>query len=185
MKLAFIVFDGITLLDFIGVYDPITRLKSMGYLPLLSWDICSFSDTVFDSFGLEIKPSKIKTSLEHYDAIIVPGGLGTRRWMNNNDFLNWMRTAEKVNFKISVCTGSLLLGAAGFLTNKKATTNSREYGLLANYCKEVLNRRIVEDGDVITARAVTASIDLGLYLCKKWSGIVAAQEIRRRMEYSG
>ena len=77
MKLAYIIFNGITLLDFIGIYDPLSRLKSMKYLPALDWDICAFTDTVSDNFGLEIKPDKIKTPLADYDAIIVPGGHGT------------------------------------------------------------------------------------------------------------
>jgi cyclohexyl-isocyanide hydratase len=79
MKLAYIIFEGITWLDFIGIYDPVSRLKSLNYLPGLSWDICSYSAIVKDNFGLEIKPTRIKNSLSDYDAIIVPGGWGTRQ----------------------------------------------------------------------------------------------------------
>ncbi|REH01634.1 DJ-1/PfpI family protein [Flavobacterium aquicola] len=186
MKIAYILFDNITWLDFIGIYDPISRLKSMGYLPDMSWDICAYSDKkIADSFGLEIVPAKIKSSLANYDAIIIPGGFGTRELQFDTEFIEWIKTAGIDTTKISICTGSLILGAAGFLTDKKATTNFQEYEALKPYCKEVVNSRIVEDGNVITAGAVSASIDLGLYLCEKWAGQNAQEEIRKKMDYRG
>jgi transcriptional regulator GlxA family with amidase domain len=186
MKIAYIIFDEITLLDFIGIYDPISRLKSMGYLPDLTWDICAYSDkNVTDSFGLELVPAIIKKSLANYDAVIIPGGFGTRELQFDSEFIEWIKTAELVQHKISICTGSLLLGAAGYLTDKKATTHFQEYESLKPYCKEVVKARIVEDDDVITAGAVSASIDLGLYLCEKWAGQNAKDEIRKKMDYHG
>lgn len=185
MKIAYIIFEGITLLDLIGIYDPVSRLKSMKYLPDISWDLCSFTTTVKDNFGLEIVPTKVKESLAGYDAVIVPGGHGTRLLQNDNGFLSWIKTAAQVQYKMSICTGSLILGAAGFLKGRSATTNYREYENLRLYCDNVLKQRIVEDGDVITAGAVSASIDLGLFLCEKWAGKDAAIEIRERMDYHG
>jgi cyclohexyl-isocyanide hydratase len=185
MKLAYIIFDGITLLDFIGIYDPLSRLKSMNYLPDLSWDVCSYSETAKDIFGLEIKSTKIKNSLADYDGVIIPGGHGTRQLQSDNSFIDWIKTADKVKYKISICTGSLILGAAGFLKHKTATTNFLEYETLRPYCKKVSTDRIVEDGNTITAAAVSASIDLGLFLCNKWAGQDAAKEIRKRMDYHG
>ena len=185
MKLAYIIFEGITWLDFIGIYDPVSRLKSLNYLPGLSWDVCSYSEIAKDNFGLEIKPTKTKIPLSDYDAIIVPGGFGTRQLQFDTGFIAWIKTAEKVKYKISICTGSLILGAAGFLKDKTATTNFNEYETLKPYCKKVSTERIVEDGDVITAGAVTASIDLGLFLCEKWASPQAAEEIRKKMDYHG
>ena len=185
MHLAYIIFDGITLLDFIGIYDPISRLKSQDYLPDLEWDVCAYSETAKDHFGLEVRPTKIGQSLAGYDAIIVPGGYGTRQLQSDSDFISWIQTAQEVPLKISICTGSLILGAAGFLTGKKATTHYREYDALKPYCNTVVTDRIVVDGDVITAGAVSSSIDLGLYLCEKWAGEASAAEIRKRMAYNG
>jgi len=71
------------------------------------------------------------------------------------------------------------------LKNKITTTNFVEYEALKPYCKKISTERIVEDGDVISAGAVAASIDLGLFLCEKWAGQQAAEEIRKRMNYSG
>jgi transcriptional regulator GlxA family with amidase domain len=185
MKLAYIIFDEITWLDFIGIYDPISRLKSMKFISDLSWDVCTFKGTAKDNFGLEILPTKMGGSLEEYDAVIVPGGHGTRLLQFDNEFLSWIKTAAPVKYKISICTGSLILGAAGFLKDKSATTNYLEYETLQSYCGTVVKQRIVEDGDVITAGAVSSSIDLGLFLCEKWAGKDAALEIRKRMDYHG
>lgn len=77
------------------------------------------------------------------------------------------------------------MGAAGFLQNRKATTNFQEYDALKPYCAEVLTDRIVNDGNTITAGAVSASIDLGLYLCALWAGEEAARDIRNRIDYRG
>lgn len=185
MKIGYIVFEGITWLDFIGIYDPLYRLKSMKYLPDLSWEICSFTPRAFDPYGLEIKPTQVNQSLSGFDIIVVPGGHGTRQLVNDMAFLSWIKTSNEDATKISICTGSLILGAAGYLKNKKATTNYNEYEALAPYCSEVVQDRIAEDGNVITAGAVSASIDLGLYLCEKWAGKDAAIEIRKKMDYHG
>src|SRR5215218_11328556 len=130
MRLAYIIFDGITWLDFIGIYDPVSRLRSYNYLPDLDWDICAYSETAKDHFGLETKATKIRSSLADYDALFIPGGHGTRQLQFDTDFISWIQTAQNVPLKLSVCTGSLLLGAAGFLKGKKATTNYREYEAL-------------------------------------------------------
>jgi transcriptional regulator GlxA family with amidase domain len=185
MKLAYIIFNGITWLDLIGVYEPLSKLKSNKFLPVLDWDICCFTETAEDAYGLAVKPTKIKQPLNEYDAIIVPGGIGTRQLQYDEDFLSWIRTADEARYKISICTGSLILGAAGFLKGKNATTHFNEYEALKPYCSHVLTDRIVHDGNTITAGAVSSSIDLGLYLCKIWSGPEAAEEIRRRIDYHG
>ena len=183
MKIAYIVFNGVTWLDFIGVYDAVSRLKSMGYVKDLSWDICSYTETAADNFDLKIIPDLVRPPLNTYNAIIVPGGHGTRTLINDADFLNWISTAKDVEYKMSVCTGSLLLGAAGFLRTKKATTNFLEYETLRQYCAEVLPDRLVIDGNIITAGAVSSSLDLGLYLCEKWAGTKAREAIQERMDY--
>ncbi|HUQ97674.1 MAG TPA: DJ-1/PfpI family protein [Chitinophagaceae bacterium] len=184
MKLAYILFDDVTLLDFIGVYDAVSRLKSMHYLPHLSWDICAQTPQVKDNFGLQIQATVIAPSLAGYEAIIVPGGYGTRLLQSDKKFIAWLQTTPETALKTSVCTGSLLLGAAGFLKDKRATTHYREYDALKPYCRTVLTDRIVEDGDVITAGAVSTSIDLGLFLCRKWAGDAAAAEIQKRMAFT-
>jgi transcriptional regulator GlxA family with amidase domain len=185
MRIAYILFNNFTLLDFIGVYDAVLRLRTMNYIPDLQWDMCALTDKVSDELGLTLLTNKSGGSLEGYDAVILPGGVGTKSLQHDPDFIGWIRTASAGAWKISVCTGSLLLGAAGFLKNRKATTHFDYYETLQQYCKEVVADRVVEDGNVITAGAVSSSIDLGLFLCHKWAGAEAAANIRRRMDYRG
>lgn len=183
MRLAFILFDGFTALDFIGLYDPITRLRSQGYLPELNWDICAYGQTrVSDSFGLSLT-TIAPENLAAYDWLIVPGGLGTRELQHDEAFLAWLRSATNVSHLASVCTGSLLLGAAGFLRGKRATTHFDEYEQLALYAAAVSHDRIVEDGNLITAGAVASSLDLGLHIVRQLAGEAARREIARRMAY--
>jgi cyclohexyl-isocyanide hydratase len=183
MKVAFIVYTGMTALDFIGVYDPVIRLKTMDFMPDLEWDICAHSQEVSDNAGLRFTPNKIGESLQPYDMIIVPGGIGTRNLVDDPELIAWLKTSASCKFKVSVCTGSLLLGAAGFLEGKTATTHPNAFHDLQKYCKSVVHKRVVDEGDVITARGVTSSIDLGLYLCEKFAGREVKEKIRQQMDY--
>src|SRR5215210_6009616 len=94
MKIAFIIFNGITWLDFIGIYDPISRLKSLNYIQDLTWDICSYTENIMDNFGLEIKTTKIRQTLSGYDAVIIPGGFGTRQLQFDTEFISWIKTTN-------------------------------------------------------------------------------------------
>jgi transcriptional regulator GlxA family with amidase domain len=183
MKIAFILYNGLTSLDFVGFYDPVTRLKSMGFLGDLRWDFCGVSKEVQDLSGLVLGVNKVKPDLSYYDMIYIPGGYEARELMLDAGFLSWLQTAWDVHYKVSVCTGSLLLGAAGFLKDKKATTHPTEYDLLQKYCKEVVKERIVQDGTVITGGGVATSVDLGLYMCNILSGREAVERIQKQMDY--
>lgn len=183
MKIAFIIFERMTTLDFIGVYDPVTRLKSMGFINNLDWDICSFTEKVADDKGLEIRPTKVKEPLNTYDIVIIPGGFGTRELQYNKDFIDWIKTSEKVGLKASVCTGSIIFGSAGFLIGKRATTHPISFDELKPYCAKVENLRIIDEGNIITARGVTSAIDLGLYLVEKIAGLEVKEKIAKQMDY--
>ena len=183
MKIAFIVYDGMTLLDFVGVYDPVVRLRTRGFKADLEWDICARTPYIKDINGVQIASTCVPASLGDYDAIIVPGGINVRELLDDPEFMRWLKTAQQVPTKISVCSGALLLGAAGFLDGKKATTHPASFSDLKQYSNCVLVDRIVHDGNVITARGVTASIDLGLYLCELWADKEAKEAIRKQIDY--
>jgi len=183
MKLAFVIFNNMTALDFVGLYDPLTRLKSMGFMPELSWEICAYTEEVSDDRGLKFTPTKYRESFEGYDWLIVPGGFGTRKLQNDAEVVAWLQTAKNCALKASVCTGSLLLGAASFLQGKAATTHPNSFEELKPYCAEVLDQRVVDSGEVITGRGVTSAIDLGLYLCEKAAGEAVTDQIRMQMDY--
>lgn len=123
MKAAFIMFDNMTALDFIGFYDPLSRLRTMKVLPDFEWRICAFSSEVGDDRGLRLKVDCAGESLAGYDLVFVPGGMGTRALQRDQAFVTWLTSAANAPLKVSVCTGALLLGAAGFLRGLKATTH--------------------------------------------------------------
>jgi transcriptional regulator GlxA family with amidase domain len=183
MKFAFIVYDDLTLLDFAGVYDSITRLKSMGFKDDLEYDVCSLKSKVKAFEGLEIIANKINNDLSVYDYIFIPGGNGIMKLLKDNEFLLWIKNVSKNAVITSVCGGSLILGAAGFLTGKKATTHPMLMNFLNRFTENISDLRIVEDGNLITARGVTSAIDLGLYLCEKIAGAETREKIHNQMDY--
>ena len=183
MNTAFVVFDQMTALDFVGFYDPLTRLKSMDFLPDFHWQVCSFCDDVSDTQDLRFDPDSVRQPLGDFDLLVVPGGYGSRSLQHNEGFIEWMKTADAVPLKASACTGSLLLGAAGFLKGKMATTHPNAYTELARYCAQVTDQRLVDEGDIITARGVFSSIDLGLYLVERIAGKNVRVDIAKQMDY--
>ncbi|WP_028580864.1 DJ-1/PfpI family protein [Desulfogranum japonicum] len=183
MKAAFIIFDQMTTLDLIGAYDPLTRLKSMNILPEFEWDMCSLTQKVADDRGLRFFPDTAGEPLGEYDLIFVPGGFGTRSLQFDTEFTAWIQTASSAKLKVSVCTGALLLGSAGFLAGKRATTHPIAFNELEPYCQSVVDQRVVDEGDVITGRGVSSSIDLGLFLVERLAGADARRRIAQQMDY--
>jgi transcriptional regulator GlxA family with amidase domain len=183
LRAAFIIFDKLTALDFIGIYDPLSRLKTMRTLPDFEWRICARTREVMDDRGLRFVAECVKEPLDRYDMVVVPGGFGTRELVHDPEFIEWLRTCEPCKLKVSVCTGALLLGAAGFLKDKRATTHPNAFRELEPFCRSVLDARIVDERDVITARGVSSAIDLGLYLVEKLAGADARMQIAKQMDY--
>lgn len=183
MKIAFILYDGMTSLDFIGVFDPLTRLKTMEYLPDLAYDLCSNKEHIVDINGIEYGRLKIYPPLDEYDLIVIPGGKGNRVLMKDEAFLNWLRTISTDKKIATVCTGSLLLASTGNFQNRNMTTHPTAYEELTQLGVHVLQDRIVEDGNLISSGGVTAGIDLGLFLCEKISGESVCNAIRKQIDY--
>jgi transcriptional regulator GlxA family with amidase domain len=183
MKIALVLFNGVTFLDFVGFYDVIYRLNLFDKTKGTTWDICGLTEEVTDELGMIVKVNMVKPDLSDYDLVFIPGGMGTRNLKEDQEFINWIRTAESTEYKVSVCTGSLLLGAAGFLKDKKATTHPNVYDLLVPYCSEIVKSRIVKDGKVITAGGVSTSIDLGLFIIELFAGLEAMNVVKKQIDY--
>jgi len=183
MKAAFVIFDRMTSLDFIGFYDPVTRLKTMKIMDDFEWRICSMTRRVVDDRGLQLEADAVAEPLGSYDMLFVPGGFGTRVLQHDRGFLDWLNPARSVPLKISVCTGALLLGAAGFLRGRRATTHPSAYKELEPYCGAVVQERVVDEGEVITARGVASAIDLGLHVVQRLAGADARARIASQMDY--
>eukprot|EP01102_Stenamoeba_stenopodia_P011039 TRINITY_DN3371_c0_g1_i1.p1 TRINITY_DN3371_c0_g1~~TRINITY_DN3371_c0_g1_i1.p1 ORF type:complete len:219 (-),score=46.59 TRINITY_DN3371_c0_g1_i1:162-764(-) len=188
MKIVAVVFPGLTFLDFVGFYDTVTRLKSMHFMPSLTFDIASYaSPQVGDDRDhlLTLNVPLVRPKLSEYDVVFVPGGYGTRTLVKDEEFLAWFRTeAKDVRYKMSVCTGSLVLGAAGFLADKRATTHPNALDDLQPLVKELVrDERIVHDGNCITGGGVATSVDLGLYVCEMLASTEAREAIQKQIDY--
>ncbi len=183
MKIAFVMFDDLTFLDLIGFYDPVTRLKTMGFIEDLTWDMCAMTEKVIDDRGLIVLASKVNEPLTNYELLFIPGGMGTRKLQKDKVFIAWIRTAETARLKVSVCTGSLILGAAGFLKGKRATTHPNALDDLKAYCPNPSRERIVEEGDVVTGGGVATSLDLGLHIVERLTNTEVRRKIAKQMDY--
>jgi transcriptional regulator GlxA family with amidase domain len=185
MRFAFVVYDGMTTLDFAGVYDSVTRLRTMGFMPDLEYDVCADKGEVTTFEGLRLIPDKVGNNLSSYDYVFIPGGNGILGLSRDRDFLAWLMTMSKDTVKVSVCGGAILLGLIGALKGKAATTHPALQDALRRFTDKLSNDRVVDEGDVITARGVTSSIDLGLYLCEKMAGADVRRRIQAQMDYTG
>ncbi len=183
MKFALVVYDDVTLLDFSGVYDAISRLKTMGLMPELEYRVCAMKSPVRTFEGLELLPDQVGGSLSEYDYVFVPGGSGVAKLVGDTAFLSWLRSAAPKAVMTAVCGGSLVLGAAGYIAGKTATTHPSLMQHLRRFTCAVSEERVVDAGSVVTARGVTSAVDLGLYLCARIAGSEAAETIRVQMDY--
>ena len=121
------------------------------------------------------------------DILLVPGGMGTRREVNNPALVDWIaRQARGAETTTSVCTGAALLARAGVLDGRRATSNKRSFGWVAEQGPKVewvRQARWVDDGNVVTSSGVSAGIDMALHLIGRIAGPAARDEIATRMEY--
>lgn len=180
MDVACCLYDDMTVLDFVGAYDPLTRLEADDSASV-SVDVCARAEQI-RADGLTIAVDRVEPDLGGYDLLFVPGGQGSRALRTDEAFLDWLRSAASCEYLTSVCTGSLLLGAAGFLDGRRATTHPTAFDLLAEYA-EVVDDRIVRDGRVITGRGVSSSLDLGLYLVELLADRETREAVATQMDY--
>ncbi len=177
-SIAFFVFPRVTTLDFIGVYDALRRLAGV------ELRIIGTEKRVVDEGGLAIEAEPYP-KLDGVDLLVVPGGLGTRALEEDEHCIAYLQSWGKDRHIASVCTGALLLGRAGHLQGLKATTHFGSYDRLAAFCGEVVRDvRIVDSGRVVTAGAVSSSLDLGLYLVKKHWGDEEHARIAKAMAHA-
>ena len=185
-RIAFFVFPGLTLLDLIGAYDSLRRVALMGIDPEVTHRVVGTHSEISDESGFRFAPDGVYEDLSAFDLLYISGGLGTRRLMGDDRCLDYLKKWGNERPVASVCTGALLLGKAGYLRDKRATTHRNAYELLAPYCREVVrNRRIVDEGNVITAVGVSSALDLGLYLVERFWGEKARERIAQQMEFRG
>jgi cyclohexyl-isocyanide hydratase len=184
-RIALLAFPRLTFLDLIGVYDALRRVTPMGIAPDVSVTLIGTEPEVPDDSGLVVRAQAVYADLAGYDLLFVPGGFGTRPLMRDPRLMTYLGTWGTTRPLASVCTGSLLLGAAGYLKGLRATTHHNALDDLKPLCREVVrDRRIVDEGRVVTAGGVASSLDLGLYLVEKYWGAAARETIAAQMEYT-
>jgi transcriptional regulator GlxA family with amidase domain len=180
MRIAILIFDRLTALDAIGPYEVLSRLPGAELRFVATEPGLRRTDTG----ALGVHADLALEELPDPDVVVVSGGKGSRALMNDPDVLGWLRTANAGStWTTSVCTGALVLGAAGILDGKRATTHWAYLERLQELGAEPVAERVVEDGKVITAAGVSAGIDMALGLAARIAGDEVAQAIQLGIEY--
>lgn len=183
-KFVVVGFARMTLLDLVGVLDPLGRIVTMDVDRTASVEVVSATDEAWSGFGAEFSAKRVRPPLDAFDVLVVAGGPETRALENDSKVIEWLRAFPEDRMATSVCTGALLLGAAGRLRGKRATTHHASLELLAKHGAEAVPRtRVVRDGQLMTAGGVTSAMDLGLAIVDWLYGSEARARIAARMEY--
>jgi len=184
------LFDDVDTLDFCGPLEvfAITGQRATGLVPFTVTTVAERrSPRITTRSGLWITPYYTFADAIQADILIVPGGLGARHERKNPVVLNFIREqAKKAEIVLSICTGALLLGAAGLLDGLSATTHHGafdELAAVAPACNIVRGQRYVDNGQIITSAGITAGIDAALYVVQRLHGPDIARETATHMEY--
>jgi putative intracellular protease/amidase len=180
MQIAIPLFDRFTALDAVGPYEVLARV------PGARVDFVAAEPGVYrtDTRMLALSVERSYADVPEPDILVFPGGMGTRALMDDEPTLDWVRGVhEHSRFTTSVCTGALVLGAAGLLDGLEATTHWIERPALAKLGARPVDARVVEQGKVITAAGVSAGIDMALTLVERLTGPEVAQAIQLGIEY--
>jgi transcriptional regulator GlxA family with amidase domain len=180
MQIAYLLYDRFTALDIIGPHEVLNSVPGNESIFIAEerGPVRNESDTlslVADA-SLDEVPSP--------DIIVVPGGYGTRALLEHEPLLDWLRAAHETStWTTSVCTGALLLGAAGILDGVPATTHWLARDLLRELGADVVTERVVQQGKIVTAAGVSSGIDMALQLVQRINGDDVAKAVQLGIEY--
>jgi cyclohexyl-isocyanide hydratase len=178
--IGMVLFPRMTQLDFTAPYEVFSRMPNTRvYL------LADTLEPVRSEYGLTLIPDTSFENTPRLDVLFVPGGAGVNPLMENQQFLNYLREqGQQSKYITAVCTGALLLGAAGLLDGYRAATHWLSMDLLKIFGAEPTWERVVIDRNRITGGGVTAGIDFGLVLASQLCGEQVAKEIQLIMEYA-
>jgi putative intracellular protease/amidase len=180
MDIAIPIYDRFTALDAIGPYEVLSRLPE-ARVRFIAAEPGPYKT---DNGMLTIVADERLEDVQAPDVIVVPGGLGTRVLLEDEQMLGWLRSAHETStWTTSVCTGSLLLAAAGILDGLEATTHWLELDLLGRLGAKPTSRRVVEQGKIVTAAGVSSGIDMALVLASRIAGDEFAKAVQLLIEY--
>jgi putative intracellular protease/amidase len=178
--IAILIFDRLTALDAVGPYEVLSRLPDAE----LTFVATEPGPKRADTGALALQADAALDDIPDPDVVVVPGGAGTRPLLADEAVLGWLREAHSGSrWTTSVCTGSLLLGAAGILEGLRATSHWIWRDYLRGFGAEPVDERVVEDGKVITAAGVSSGIDMALRLAHREAGEDVARAIQLGIEY--
>lgn len=180
MQIAIVLYDRFTALDAVGPYETLGRLPD--------------AETVFvaertgpvrsDTGALALTADRTLKEVPAPEILVVPGGPGQSAQMKNEALLDWLRSADATStWTTSVCTGSLLLAAAGLLQGRRATSHWLALDALGRFGAQPTGERVVFDGKYVTAAGVSSGIDMGLTLVGRVAGDEHAQAVQLLTEY--
>lgn len=179
VHIVFPLFDDVTQLDFTGPHQMFSRVK------VASVVAASLGGRDIEVDGLVFSGLADLTKVMTCDVLCVPGGSGTNAAMLDDAFMREIRRlAGMAKYHTSVCTGALILGAAGLLRGKRATTYWAERDFLKTFGAIVEHDRVVRDGNLITGGGVTAGLDFALVVIAEIFGRHVAESVQLRMEYA-
>lgn len=185
-----LMFDDVEVLDFAGPFEVFSVCGRRSQLdPFHVVTVSERGQAVAARNGLNVTPTHSFATCPPLDIVLVPGGFGTRREMVNAVVLEWVAAKSRTSeFTLSVCTGSLVLGSAGLLDGRHATTHHMAFPeLRAAAPRAIVHEgvRIVDNGSLLCSSGVSAGIDMSLHVVARLHGDDLARETARYMEYEG
>jgi transcriptional regulator GlxA family with amidase domain len=192
-RVGILIFPYVEVLDFCGPYEVFTATRlneEKRYEEPPPFDVLIVAENnnpIAASGGLQVIPHYAIDDCPHLDILVVPGGAGVRLEIDNPKIIDWLAArAGDVEMVASVCTGSMLLGRAGLLDGRCATTHWRSLDWMRETFPRVTvedKLHVVEDGDIITSAGISAGIDMALRVVARYYGEYVARMTARHMEY--
>ena len=188
-RIGIVLFPQVEELDAVGPWEVLASWTR--FFPDDGWSVTTLSKSgglIECAKGLTIKAEHSYLDAPPLEVLVYPGGQGTRKQLTDHDQLDWVKgQRQQVELMASVCTGSLILAAAGLLKNRPATTHWASLELLAQLDPTIdvrPNDRFVDDGDVITSSGVSAGIDMALHLVRRLASADRARDVRKFIQYN-
>jgi putative intracellular protease/amidase len=180
MLITIPLYDRFTALDAVGPYEVLSRLPGAE----VTFVAEEAGPVRTDTRALTLVAERALADVDACDVVVVPGGPGTREMLEPQPLHDWLRAIDATTqWTTSVCTGALLLGAAGLLDGLEATTHWSAFDTLATLGARPTESRVVQQGKIVTAAGVSAGIDMALWLAAQIAGDEVAKAIQLGIEY--
>lgn len=188
MNAAIFLFDDVEVLDFAGPFEVFSVTNELNHYSFMNvYTVAREKVPVKARNGLSVNPDFGMQEAPQPDFLIIPGGIGSRAVLGQDDVISWIKASARTAGKVmSVCTGSLILAKAGLLEGARATTHHEVFDELARLAPNteiVRNERFVDNGQIITSGGISAGIDMSLHVIELVYGKEAAQKTAAYMEY--